>query len=165
MTTNRTQVRAGKVDDRRRKPRPHPTPRWLRQGTGLDAIAQRRMLLILSVLSGETPVTTAIAAAKISRATYYKLETRALNAMLAALNPLAGSTTDGRADLSAATARIATLEGRASALERDKRRAERLLLITRRTLHGPVTSGRRGRPPQPPATPPGAGLVATGSAH
>jgi hypothetical protein len=126
------------------------------------------MLLILSVLSGERPVTTAIAEARISRATYYKLETRALNAMLAVLNPLAGSAADGRADLTAATARIAQLQQKTAALERDKRRAERLLLITRRTFSGPLTTGRRGRPPKrvlTAAATPGAPSPGSGSAH
>lgn len=158
-------VRAGRADERRRKARRHPVPRWLKRGTGLDAIAQARMLLILSVLSGETPVTTAIAAAKISRATYYKLETRALNAMLAVLNPLAGTAPDGGSDLSLASGRIAALEAKVTGLERDKRRAERLLLITRRTLRAPVLAGRRGRPPKARARHPGANSPATGSAH
>lgn len=140
--------RAGKADDRRRRPRRHTLPRWLKNGADLDAIARSRCLMMLSVISGEVPVTTAIAQAKISRATYYKLETRALNAMLAAMNPLAGQATDGRADLSAASHRIAELEDRIKGLERDKRRAERLWLLTRRTLKAPVVSGRRGRWPK-----------------
>lgn len=100
--------------------------------------------MLLSVLSGETPVTTAIAQAKISRGTYYKLETRALQAMLTALNPLSGAAEDGRADLSLAAARIGELEARVKLLERDKRRAERLLLLTRKSLKAPLSTGRRG---------------------
>jgi hypothetical protein len=142
--TSTTRVRAGKAGERRRKPRSHPVPRWLKNGTELDAIARSRLLLLLSVLSGETPVTTAIGQAKISRATYYKLESRALNAMLAALNPLAGTSPDGRSDLAVASERIAGLEAKVTGLERDKRRAERLLLLTRKSLKGPVTTGRRG---------------------
>lgn len=130
--------------DRRRQPRAHPLPRWLNGGQELDAIARSRCLLVLSVLSGETPVTSAIAQAKISRNTYYQLETRALNAMLAALNPLAGSSADGRSDLSAATSRISELEDKVKLLERDKRRSGRLLLLTRKSLKAPVTTGRRG---------------------
>jgi hypothetical protein len=139
-----TAVRVGRADDRRRRPRRHTLPRWLKNGADLDAIARSRCLMMLSVISGETPVTTAIAQAKISRATYYKLETRALNAMLAAMNPLAGQAADGRADLSAASHRIAELEGKVRLLERDKRRVERLWLLTRRTLKAPIVSGRRG---------------------
>jgi hypothetical protein len=144
-----TAARVGKADDRRRKPRRHTLPRWLKNGAELDAIAKSRCLI---------PVTTAIAQAKISRATYYKLETRALNAMLAAMNPLAGQAADGRADLSAASQRIAELEGKVQTLERDKRRAERLWLLTRRTLKAPIVSGRRGRWPRPRAS---AGQVAS----
>jgi len=116
----------------------------LKNGAELDAIAKSRMLLLLSVLSGETPVTAAIAQAKISRATYYKLETRALQAMLAVLNPLSGQAADGSADLSAASARIGELEGRIGRLEQDKRRLERLLLLTRKSFKAPLTTGRRG---------------------
>lgn len=145
---------------RARRPRSRPIPKWLKTSSELDAVARSRCLLLLSVLSGELPVTTAIARAKIARGTYYKLETRALQAMLAALNPLAGATADGRADLTVAAARIGELEGKVKALERDKRRAERLLLLTRKSLRAPVTTGRRGRWPRRlrtgPTTPPGA---------
>lgn len=146
-------ARVGKAEHGRRKPRSHRLPRWLRNGADLDAIAKSRCLMLLSVISGATPVTTAIAQAKISRATYYKLETRALNAMLSAINPLAGQATDGRADLSAASQRITELEGKVQSLERDKRRAERLWLLTRRTLKAPLVSGRRGRWPRQRALP------------
>ena len=57
----------------------------------IDRIAQQRCLMVLSVLSGEKPVTDAIAEAGISRGTYYQLETRALSAMLRALGPLASA--------------------------------------------------------------------------
>jgi hypothetical protein len=64
----------------------------------------------LDVLSGQTPVTDAIRAAKLSRGTYDQIETRALQAMLAALTP--GVVTEtGAADRLAAARRIATLEG------------------------------------------------------
>lgn len=139
-----TESKAPTKLERRRKPRAHPLPRWLNGGKELDAIARSRCLLLLSVLSGETPVTTAITQAKISRNTYYQLETRALHAMLTAMNPLAGRATDGRADLSLASARISELEGKVRLLERDKRRSERLLLLTRKSLKAPLTAGRRG---------------------
>ena len=134
----------GKDRRRSRKPRRRPIPKWLKTGNDLDAIAKSRALMLLSVLSGETPVTTAITQARISRNTYYHLETRALNAMLAALNPLAGASADGRADLTAATHRIAELEQKIRALEQDKRRVERLLWLTRKTFKAPVASNRRG---------------------
>lgn len=105
--------------------------------------------MVLSVLSGEKPVSDAIEEAKISRGTYYQLETRALKAMLAALNPLAASREDGSADLSAAaTARIGQLEERVKGLEQEKRRADRLLLLTRKAMRLPPAAPRRGRPPK-----------------
>jgi len=151
MNTARTE-NGGRIRRRResrsRRHRPRPIPRWLKSSEQLDAIARSRCLLLLSVLSGETPVTEAIARAKLSRATYYKLETRALQAMLAALNPLAGQAEDGRADLSLASARISELEGKVKLLERDKRRSERLLLLTRKSLKAPVVTAHRGRWPR-----------------
>ena len=104
--------------------------------------------MVLSVLSGETPVTDAIGQAKISRGTYYQMETRALHAMLAALNPLASGSEAGVPDLSAAAARISELEAQVKALEQDKRRSQRLLLLTRKSMRAPVSSGLRGRPPK-----------------
>lgn len=140
--------RGGRADEPRRKHRPRPVPRWLQDSAQLDAVARSRCLMVLSVLSGEKPVTDAIAQAKVSRGTYYQLETRALNAMLAALNPLASASDTGALELSAATCRIAELQGRVQRLEREKRRAERLLLLTRKSIRAPVTMGRRGRPPK-----------------
>lgn len=132
----------------RRKHRARPLPKWVKHSTQLDAVARSRCLLVLSVLSGEVPVSDAIAQAQISRGTYYHLETRALNAMLAALNPLAASTSDGSADLTAAAQRIEQLEATVKQLEQDKRRGQRLLLLTRKSLRVPLTSTRRGRPPR-----------------
>ncbi|MGH6892773.1 MAG: hypothetical protein ACREEP_10990 [Dongiaceae bacterium] len=129
-------LRAGSVLRQRHK-RTRLAPKWLRRSRELDALARGRCLLLLSVLSGETPVTAAIAQAKISRATYYKLETRALQAMLAALNPLAAPLAHGLAERPRAASRIAELEGRVRCLEQDKRRAERLLLLTRKSIRWP----------------------------
>ena len=69
---------------KKRKRRARPTPRWLKEppADGPEAVAQRRCLLILSVLSGEQPVTDAIEATGVSRQLYYQLEERALKAML-----------------------------------------------------------------------------------
>src|SRR5262249_20415102 len=132
--------------ERRRQPRPRPTPRWLESSAELDATARSRCLMVLSVLSGEKPVTEAIQEAKISRGTYYQMETRALKAMLAVLNPLASSREDGSADLSAAAAaRIGQLEDRVRDLEQDKRRAERLLYLTRKAMRLPPIASPRGR--------------------
>jgi hypothetical protein len=145
---------AGTVGGRRRKGRPRPTPKWLSGTSEVDQVARSRCVLLLSVLSGEIPVTQAIASAKISRATYYQWETRALRAMLAALNPLASSAADGSADLSAATARIGQLEGTLKRLEQDKRRSQRLLLLTRKAMRGAsLKSAHRGRWPKARANP------------
>jgi len=139
--------RAGTADDLRRKPRRRPVPRWLVRSQDLDAIARSRCLLVLSVLSGEKAVTEAIGEAKISRPGYYALETRALRAMLTALNPLGGVRDDGTADLAAASCRIRELEQKATRLEQDKRRAERLLLMTRKSLRrGPMPKLLRSIP-------------------
>lgn len=102
--------------------------------------------MVLSVLSGEKPVTDAIRQAKVSRGTYYQMETRALNAMLTALNPIATVTQGATPDLSAT--RIEALLERIQRLEQDKRRTQRLLLLTRKSIRAPVTTGRRGRPPK-----------------
>lgn len=141
---------AGRPDDPRRKLRPRPMPKWLLKSEQLDAIARSRCLLVLSVLSGETPVTEAITKANISRGTYYQLEDKALKAMLAVLNPLASTTDQGTADLSAAACRIAELEDKIKQLEQETRRSERLLYLTRKSLKAPVTTGRRGRLPGVP---------------
>jgi len=101
--------------------------------------------MLLSVLSGETPVTDAIAQAKISRGTYYQLETRALNAILAAMNPLASTSSSGE---SAASERIAQLEAMLKRSAQESRRTQRLLLLTRKSIRAPVTTGRRGRWPR-----------------
>lgn len=139
--------RAGPVEGRHRKPRPRPLPKWLKESQELDGVARSRCLLILSVLSGEKPVTEAIAESGITRQTYYNLETKALNAMLTALHPMAVTTESGSTQLSAA--QIGALEEKVQKLEQDKRRTERLLLLTRKSIKAPLTSARRrGRPPK-----------------
>ena len=131
---------------RRRKQRSRPTPRWLTKRTDLDAIARTRLLMVLSVLSGETPVTTAIERGGISRGFYYQLETKAINAMLLALAP--GSDGDPSSDASSTTRRIADLEDKVIQLEQEKRRAERLLFLTRKVVRpGPMKTAK-GRPPK-----------------
>ncbi len=134
--------RAGRAAGKPRKHRPRSVPKWLRDSSGLEAMARSRCLMLLSVLSGETPVTDAIAQAKISRGTYYQLETRALNAMLAALNPLASNAP------SVASERIAQLEAMLKRSTQENRRTQRLLLLTRKSIRAPLTTGRRGRPPK-----------------
>lgn len=144
--------RAGRPEGRRRKLRRRAVPKWLSQSQELNAIARSRCLLILSVLSGEKPVTDAIQDCRITRQTYYNLETKALKAMLVALNPLATSADDGSPNLSAATRRIAQLEQQVEKLNQDKRRAERMLLMTRKSIHFAVALPRRSRPPKDPGS-------------
>lgn len=145
MTRKQRAPRDGARAERQKKPRRRRTPSWLNHPE-FDAVARSRCLMLLSVLSGEKSVTEAIKEAKIYRPTYYQLETRALNAMLAALNPLAPR--GGSADLSAAAARIEQLQRQVKHLEQEKRRTQRLLLLTRKSIRAPLTTGRRGRPPK-----------------
>lgn len=121
--------------------RGRPTPKWLKTKE-LDEMARRRCLLILSVLSGETPVSSAIEEAKISRGTYYQLETKAMNAMLQALMP--GAETQGGGE--PLVSQMTRMESRIRALERDKRRLERLLYLTRQVLRpSPVKTDKGPR--------------------
>ena len=84
-------------------------------------------------------MTEAIVEAKISRGFYYQLETRALMAMLRALTP--GTEVDGSADATM-SGRLAALESKVRRLEQEKRRAERMLLLTRKLVKpGPVSTG------------------------
>lgn len=129
-----------------RSRRSRSTPRWLTTQPDLDQVARNRVLLVLAVLSGETPVTTAIEQAKISRGLYYQLETKALNAMLRALAP--GADGDPTPDGSGMTARIRQLEAQVARAEAAQRRAERLLFLARKLTPGPVKTAR-GRPPKP----------------
>jgi hypothetical protein len=124
--------------------RARPTPRWLSKSSELDVVAQRRCLMILSVLSGEKPVTQVVTELSISRPLYYQLETRALAAMLVALTP--GSDGASTAAEASPAAQLATLEAKVTRLERDKRRLERLLYLARKLVpSGPVVMGP-GRP-------------------
>ena len=129
-----------------RKRRSRPTPRWLNKSSDLDAVARNRVLLVLSVLSGEKPVTSAIEDAGISRGFYYQLETKALNAMLLALAP--GADSDASPDATGLHQRIKQLEDKLGKAEAAQRRAERMLFVQRKlTSSGPVKT-HRGRPPK-----------------
>ena len=144
-----TKARAPR-DASTRSRRSRPTPRWLSTKMDLDEIAKNRVMLVLSVLSGQTPVTTAIEEAQISRGFYYQLETKALNAMLLALAP--GADGDPSPDATGLTARIAQLEEKVAKAEAAQRRAERLLFLQRKLSPGPVKTSR-GRPPKQPTKP------------
>lgn len=125
-----------------RRHRSRTVPKWIAERQELDEMARRRCLLVLSVLSGEKPVTDAIAESGMSRNTYYQMEERALEAMLQALGPTPGpgrKPDDG--------ARIAALEAKIARMEQEKRRAERLLLLTRKVVRkGRLTLPGLGRP-------------------
>ncbi len=118
-----------KTTDRKRPRRTRPTPKWLTEQQDVDDLARRRCLMILSVLSGERAVTEVILEAGISRQSYYDLETRALHAMLRALLP--GSSEAGA---TSAEKRLVELEQRVKQLQMEKRRSERLLLLTRKVM-------------------------------
>lgn len=126
--------------------RSRPTPRWLDRTPDLDQVAKNRVLLVLSVLSGEKPVTSAIEESGISRGFYYQLETKALNAMLLALAP--GADGEASPDATGLHHRIEQLEAKLAKAEAAQRRAERMLFLARKlTGPGPVKT-HRGRPPK-----------------
>lgn len=126
----------------RRRRRPRPTPKWLKEQQDLDDVARRRCLMILSVVSGEKPVTQAIEEAQISRQTYYQLEEKALRAMLSALMP--GTTVETSA--ASPLRKMAELQAKTERLEQDKRRAERLLFLTRKVVRPGSLKSAAGRP-------------------
>jgi hypothetical protein len=122
-------------------------PRWLTGRKDLDQIAQRRTLLILSVLSGKTPVTTAITEHGISRPLYYQLENKALIGMMRALAP--GANAASSPDDATPMQQIVELEEKVARLEQDNRRLERLLFFAKKVLPTGtlVFPERRGRKP------------------
>ena len=143
-------ARAPSATSSTRKHRKRTTPRWLEQPSDLNAVARNRVLLVLSVLSGEKPVTDAIETAGISRGFYYQMETKALNAMLLALAP--GADSDASPDATGLHQRIKQLEEKLGKAEAAQRRAERLLFLQRKlTTPGPVKT-HRGRPPKATAS-------------
>jgi hypothetical protein len=104
--------------------------------------------LILSVLSGHTPVTTAISEHGISRPLYYQLETKALVGMMRALVP--GANAAASPDDATPMRQVVELEEKVARLEQANRRLERLLLLAKKVLPtGPVAMPeRRGRKPR-----------------
>jgi len=133
--------------DRRRSPRRRGVPRWLSGRKDLDQVAQRRTLLLLSVLSGHTPVTTAIAEHGISRPLYYQLEMKGLLGMMKALVP--GANASSNPDDATPMQQIVELEEKVARLEQENRRLERLLLLAKKVLPpGPMAfPQKRGRKP------------------
>jgi hypothetical protein len=104
-------------------------------------------MMILSVLSGHTPVTTAIADHGISRPLYYQLETKALVGMMRALVP--GASAGANPDDATPAKQISELEDRVTRLEQENRRLERLLFMAKKVLPtGPIAMPeKRGRKP------------------
>jgi hypothetical protein len=127
-------------------------PSWIKERQDIDEMARRRCLMILSVLSGETPVSDAIEQHQISRQLYYDLEARALSAMVQALMP--GDETNPAGMTPAA--RIAELEKQVATLEQGKRRSERLLMMTRQLMKpGSLKAKPRKRHASASSTSPG----------
>ena len=140
---------------RRRKTRARPTPRWLNSAPGVDEVAKRRCLLLLSVLSGEVSVTEAIASAGISRQLYYLLEERALLAMLQALSATSMESDEENRGPNLEK-EVERLKARVKRLEAEKRRADRLLFLTRKVVKpGVLTTGRGRKKLAPSSTPSG----------
>lgn len=134
----------------RRALRIRTRPQWLRPGPSTHPIALARCLLLLRVLSGAEPLTLAIRTAKISRPTYYWLERKGLQGMLTALTPTAARARPARA--ASATTPLRRLEAKVRTLEQAKRRAERLLSLTRTVL--PRLRRRRRSSPSGPGPSP-----------
>jgi hypothetical protein len=99
--------------------------------------------MVLSVLSGEKPVSEAIVEAEMTRAHYYHLEKRAVLAMLRALMP-GGEGSDGEAVT--LNGKVKDLEEKVVRLEREKRRTERLLYLTRSVVKPGPLKLKVGRP-------------------
>ena len=147
MKRKRVTTSASTKTDRRQQPRRRGVPRWLTGRKDLDQVAQRRTLLILSVLSGHTPVTTAITEHGISRPLYYQLETKGLIGMMRALVP--GANAAASPDDATPMRQLVELEEKVARLEQENRRLERLLFFAKKVLPaGPLAfPQRRGRKP------------------
>jgi hypothetical protein len=128
---------------KKRKLRSRPAPKMLTAKNDHDDVAKRRVLMILSVLSGEKAVTEVIAEHRISRPTYYQQETKALTAMLEALTPgQNGSRKLSKVD--ELTRQVEKLQAKLEASERRERRTQRLLHMTRKMVKpGKVTTGKK----------------------
>jgi hypothetical protein len=130
----------------------HNLPLWLMQPTEQQAIAQRRTLMILSVLSGHKSVQEVIEAERVSRTFYYQLEDRGLQGMLQALSPRVEGVTSEHRELVQAREQLRHLSERVKSLTQRKRSAERLLRLLIKSNHAQVRTERRGRPRKPLST-------------
>lgn len=139
---------AGAPVKRPRRRRQPYVPKWLKRPGEQQQIARTRCLMILSVLSGQRSVGEAIGEAKISRPVYYQLETRALEGMMRALDPLSRASLSERQELMQARARVRALSAQVKDLTQCKRSAERLLRLILRSSRTRLQPSRRGRPPK-----------------
>ena len=124
----------------------HNLPLWLMQPAEQQAIAQRRTLMILSVLAGQKSVQEVIGQERVSRTFYYQLEDRGLQGMLQALSPRIEGVTSEHQELTQARAQIRALREQVRSLTQRKRSAERLLRLLIKSNQARVTTERRGRP-------------------
>ena len=124
----------------------HNLPLWLMQPAESQAIAQRRTLMILSVLAGQKSVQEVIEEEQVSRTLYYQLEDRGLQGMLKALSPRIEGVTSEQQELTRAREQLRTLSERVKSLTQRKRSAERLLRLLIKSNQARVTTERRGRP-------------------
>jgi hypothetical protein len=124
----------------------HNLPLWLMQPAEQQAIAQRRTLMILSVLAGQKSVQEVIEEERVSRTFYYQLEDRGLAGMLKALSPRIEGVTSEHQELTQAREQVRLLSERVKALTQRKRSAERLLRLLIKSNQARVTTERRGRP-------------------
>ena len=124
----------------------HNLPLWLMQPTEQQAIAQRRTLMILSVLAGQKSVQEVIEEERVSRTFYYQLEDRGLQGMLKALSPRVEGVTNEHRELMQAREQARLLGERVKSLTQRKRSAERLLRLLMKSNHARVSTERRGRP-------------------
>jgi hypothetical protein len=124
----------------------HTLPLWLMQPTEQQAIAQRRTLMILSVLAGQKSVQEVIEEEQVSRTFYYQLEDRGLAGMMKALSPRVEGVTNEHRELMQAREQVRLLGERVKSLTQRKRSAERLLRLLMKSNHARVSTERRGRP-------------------
>jgi hypothetical protein len=124
----------------------HNLPLWLMQPAEQQAIAQRRTLMILSVLAGQKSVQEVIEEEGVSRTFYYQLEDRGLQGMLQALSPRIEGVTSEHRELVQAREQMRHLSEQVKVLTQRKRSAERLLRLLIKSNQARVTTERRGRP-------------------
>jgi hypothetical protein len=159
--TNTAESAAGTADApmkrRRRRSATAHRPRWLRQAprqaSAQEVTARSRALMILAVLAGQKTVSEAIEEAKMPRALYYQLETRALEGMIRALHPLVQSAMSETRELRLARRRIQALSAQVELLTQRRRSAERLLRMVIKSTPAARTARQGGGPRKSLSTP------------